>query len=316
MIDWNDKAHIKNIITRIITKKGWKLKSEHDLGFYVNKEEDPRLDDGQLLLTKIMTIDSEEWSLLGFDEDDRISLVLHLNQLGCPSDLTVFLCAAEFQKPLTLKLVKALHKIGSTHWTSCYHVLSYQNPTPIDVMSFLLEKTDMSHDVFNDLLSLAVCCQDPLTLELTKLLARHSSGHISRDSNGWDALTYLTGYDHEIHMDVVDFLLTLGCKSNLYGCKKITLEHEIRFNHVMRNYNNWKEKNTQDLKLSLKDKYGNQDDGLVSHLLNAKDAIEIIDLVQKSKNMNDQNELESSLDHIKVLATRILKASVNHSIND
>ena len=111
MVDWNNRARVKNIITKIITKKGWKLKSEHDMGFYVNKEEDPRLDDGQLLLTKIMTIDSEEWSLLGFDEDDRISLVLQLNQFGCPTDRTAFSCAAVFQKPLNLELVKALLNI-------------------------------------------------------------------------------------------------------------------------------------------------------------------------------------------------------------
>ena len=160
------------------------------------------------LLTHIMRLNVMKWSALGYDEIDRVSVVRYLGSLGCQAG-GAFYHAAIYQHPLTLELAKLLINSGA----------------------------------FDDeALSYAAEYQQPLTFELAKLLISAGCDPTAQDDDGRDALVFLAIGGHLADPQVTNLFLSAGCRTNLDGCDRISGEHCLRFDQILKERAQWKEK--------------------------------------------------------------------------
>ena len=160
------------------------------------------------LLTKIVEIDSNEWAALGYTETDRVSGVQYLGSLGCRTGRALS-HAAGYQQPLTLELAKALIDAGA----------------------------------FNEYaLRTAAAHQQPLTLELAKLLIDAGCNPAAQNDPGWDALVCLAVGGFPVDPQVTDLLLAAECRRDLDECKGISDKHRLRFDQILKEHAEWKEK--------------------------------------------------------------------------
>ena len=83
--------------------------------------------------------------------------------------------------------------------------------------------------------------QQPLTLELAKLLIDAGCDPAAQDNDGWDALVWLAVDDHPVDPQVTDLLLSCGCRTNLDGCRGISNRHRLCFDQILKEHAEWKE---------------------------------------------------------------------------
>ena len=160
MIEWNER-HLKELIQRM---RLWLTPEQESLPVYLSLY-GPSYD-SKPLLTKIMRLDANAWTALGYTETDRVSVTRYLGSLGCRTDWALSR-AAEHQQPLTLELAKSLIDAGAFN----KHVLSiavqYQQPLTPELAKLLIDA-----GAFNErALSTAAGYRPPLTLELVKRLS-------------------------------------------------------------------------------------------------------------------------------------------------
>ena len=82
--------------------------------------------------------------------------------------------------------------------------------------------------------------QLPMTLTLADLLIKFDPA--TRDANGWDALVWLTYGSCLADPQATDLFLSAGCRTDLDGCDGISDEHRLRFNQILKEHAQWKEK--------------------------------------------------------------------------
>ena len=59
---------------------------------------------------------------------------------------------------------------------------------------------------------------------------------------GWDALVYLAVDGHSADPQVTDLFLSAGCRTNLDGCEAISDGIRSRFDQILKEHAEWKEK--------------------------------------------------------------------------
>ena len=94
----------------------------------------------------------------------------------------------------------------------------------------------------DDALSEAARCQQPLTLELAKLLIDTGCDPAVQDHNGWDALVSLAYGGHPVDPQVTDLFLSAGCRTDLKGCDRIFDRTRLRLDQILKEHAQWKEK--------------------------------------------------------------------------
>ena len=168
--------------------------------------------DAYPLLMQKMRLDAAAWAALGYTETDRVSATRYLGSLGCRTD-DALLVAAKHQQPLTFELAKLLIDAGAFD---------------------------------KGALSVAAIHQRPLSLELAKLLIDTGCDPAAQDGdgwrNGWDVLVFLADGGHPVDPQVTDLFLSAGCRTNLDGCECIEDEQRLRFDQILKEHTQWKEK--------------------------------------------------------------------------
>ena len=217
------------------------------------------------LLTKIVRLDTHEWTALGYDETDRVSLVRHLGSLGCRTDRALS-HAARYQQPLTPELAKLLIDAGALGKNALSYAAEYQQPLTLELAKLLIDAG--AHD--KDALRVAAECQQPLSFELAKLLidagafdewtlryaAMHQRPLTSKLAKllidagcdptvqshfGWDALVCLARGGHPVDPQATDLFLSAGCRTDLDGCTGVFDRHRLRFDQILKEHAEWKE---------------------------------------------------------------------------
>ena len=84
------------------------------------------------LLAHVMQSDATEWSALGYDETDRVSITRYLGSLGCRTD-DAALSAAYHQQPLALELAKALIDAGACDKSALSTAAQFQQPLSLEL---------------------------------------------------------------------------------------------------------------------------------------------------------------------------------------
>ena len=93
-----------------------------------------------------------------------------------------------------------------------------------------------------DALQAAAEYQQPLTLELAKLLIDTGCDPFVQDECGWDALVCLAYGGYPVDPQVTDLFLSAGCQTDLDGCRFVNEEHHLRFDQILKEHTQWKEK--------------------------------------------------------------------------
>ena len=88
----------------------------------------------------------------------------------------------------------------------------------------------------------AAMFQHPLSLELAKLLIDAGCDPTVQSYFGWDALVCLARGGHLVDPQVTDLFLSAGCRTDLDGCDGISGEHCLRFDQILKERAQWKEK--------------------------------------------------------------------------
>ena len=85
--------------------------------------------------------------------------------------------------------------------------------------------------------------QHPLIFELAKTLIDAGCDPAVRDDDGWDALVWLAHHaNHPVDPQVTDLFLAAGCRTDLDGCGSISDEHRLRFDQILKEHAEWREK--------------------------------------------------------------------------
>ena len=90
MIRWNGKRLAELVRDMGLRRVRGQGKTPIHLSLYGN------LEDSGPFLAHVMQLNAKEWSTLGYDETDRVSLVQYLGSLGCRAD-GALLRAVEYQ---------------------------------------------------------------------------------------------------------------------------------------------------------------------------------------------------------------------------
>ena len=162
--------------------------------------------DSEPLLTKIMWLDADQWTALGYAETDQVSVTRYLGDLGCRAD-GAWSAAARHQHPLTPDLATALLDAGACDEYA---------------------------------LSCAVQWQLALPLDLAKLLVGVECDPAAQNSSGWDALACLAWGGHPVDPQVTELFLSAGCRADLDGCECVEDEHRLRFGQILKEHAQWK----------------------------------------------------------------------------
>ena len=93
-----------------------------------------------------------------------------------------------------------------------------------------------------DALSTATINQRPLIPELAKLLIDVGCDPVAQNNDGWDALVLLAFGGHPANPQVTDLFLSAGCRTDLGGCERIFDKHRLRFDQILKEHAEWKEK--------------------------------------------------------------------------
>ena len=216
------------------------------------------------LLTKIMQLGAGWWTAMGYDETDRVSVVRYLRSLGCltkgalwtaaifqrpltlelakllvdaGADGNVLLCAIHHQQPLPLDLAKLLIDAGARHADALSDAAEYQRPLTLELAKTLIDAGGFKKSV----LWRAAEYQQPLTLDLAKLLVDAGCDPAGQDRNGWNALVHLAAGGHPADPQVTDLFLSVGCRTDLDGCKRIGDMMKSRFGRILEEHAQWKE---------------------------------------------------------------------------
>ena len=163
--------------------------------------------DAYPLLTQIMTLDTNEWQILGYAETDRVSVTRYLGGLNCRTDDALSV-AARWQHPLTLELAKALVDVGARDENALWQAAVYQKP---------------------------------LTLELAKALVDVGCDPAAQDRDGWDALVCLAVGGHPVDPQVTELFLSCGCRTDLNGCEYVEDKFRLRFDQILKEHAVWEE---------------------------------------------------------------------------
>ena len=81
-----------------------------------------------------------------------------------------------------------------------------------------------------------------LDFELTKLLIDAGCEPSARNDWGWDALVCLALGSHPVDPQVTDLFLSAGCRMDLDGCRSISDETRLRFDQILKEHAEWREK--------------------------------------------------------------------------
>ena len=84
-------------------------------------------------------------------------------------------------------------------------------------------------------------CQQPLSLELAKLLVDAGCDPTEQDRDGWDSFVCLADGSHLVDPQATDLFLSAGCRTDLDGCRLVDDEHRIRFDQILKEHAQWKE---------------------------------------------------------------------------
>ena len=133
------------------------------------------------LLAKIMRLDANEWSALGYAETDRVSVVRYLGSLGCRTDKVLW-TAAYYQRPLTLELAKLLIDAGcdpaaqdGDGWDALVHLAWGGHPVDPQVTDLFLAtgcRTDLGG---------RKNLSDKFRLRFDQILKEHAAWKLSRE---------------------------------------------------------------------------------------------------------------------------------------
>ena len=213
-----------------------------------------------------MQLDAKEWRALGYDETERVSVTQYLGSLGCRTDgaltaaarhqqpLTLELAkllidagafdkdalsrAAYWQRPLTLELAKLLIDAGAFDEGALANAAECQHPLPFELAKLLIDAGAFNKEALRD----AVLGQQPLTLELAKLLISAGCDPAAQDNDGRDALVFLAWGGRPADPQVTDLFLSAGCRRDLVGCRYIDDRCRSRFDRILKEHAEWKEK--------------------------------------------------------------------------
>ena len=203
MIRWDEKR-LKELVRKMkLRRMPGQGKTPIHLSLYGSSR------DVSPLLAKIMQLNTIEWSALGYDETDRISVVRYLGGLGCLTD-DAMSEGCYFQHPLTPELAKALVDTGAC-------------------------------DCDKDALRTAAY-QQYLTPELVKLLIDAGCDPAAQNGTGWDSLVCLAHSGRSVGPQVTDLFLSAGCRTDLDGCRYIDDKISFRFDQILKEHTEWKEK--------------------------------------------------------------------------
>ena len=189
------------------------------------------------LLTQIMQLDAKKWRALGYDETDRVSVTRYLGSLGYRMN-GVLAIAARCQQPLTLELAKVLIEAGACDKGALGTAVIHQQSLSMELANLFV-----GAGVFDkESLSTAAVYQQPLPFELAKLLVDAGCDPAEKDNSYWDALVYLATGDSPVDPQVTDLFLSAGCRTDLNGCSHISDETHLRFDQILKEHAEWKEK--------------------------------------------------------------------------
>ena len=165
------------------------------------------LSNGSPLLDLVMSVDTETWAALGYDEIDRISLVRYLGGLGCLREVSLDR-AVKYQQPLSLELARTLIDMGCRNSEALLEAAQHQRP---------------------------------LTPDLAELLIGAGCDPKKTDSLGRNALVHLAMGDHPVDPQVTDLFLSFGCSNCLDECGFLYDDVKVRFDQILQQHAMWKE---------------------------------------------------------------------------
>ena len=140
-----------------------------------------------------------------------------------------------YQKPLTLELAKLLIDSGAFDDEALSYAAEYQQPLTFELAKLLVDTGAFDDKALRD----AAYFQQPLPLELARLLISAGCDPAAQDDDGRDALVFLAIGGHLADPQVTNLFLSAGCRTNLDGCDRISDEHRLDFNQILKEQ--WKE---------------------------------------------------------------------------
>ena len=200
-----------------------------------------------------------------FQQPLTLELTKLLVDAGAFDDMALAI-AARFQQPLTLELAKLLIDAGACNEDALTAAAQFQNPLTLELVKLFVDARafdDMvlsvaarfRHPLTLDLAKLLIDAgafnkgvlrpvimfqHHPLTLELTKPLIDAGCDPTVQDDNGWDALVDLPWSGRPVDPQVTDLFLSVGCRTSLDGCSRISDKHRIRFGQILKEHVEWK----------------------------------------------------------------------------
>ena len=197
MVLWNEQ-HLEELVRKMkLRRTRGQGKTPIHLNLYAPGNGTP-------LLTKIMWPDVEEWAALGYDENDRISLVRYLGHLGCRAEGSLR-AAVQYQCPLALDLARALIDMGDRDRQALSFAAVSQKPLAQELAKLLIDAGCCDSWAFSE----AAEYQHPLTLELARLL-------VDAECTNDTALVRLLCYQKQIDEKIVELLVKANCFSLKY----------------------------------------------------------------------------------------------------
>ena len=229
VVKWN-KQHLRELVRKIgLRRTPGQGKTPIHLSLYVaDWAPEP-------LLTQVIRLDAAAWSVLGYDETDRVSAVQYLGSLKCRTEGALQV-AVRWQHPLTPELAKALIDAGAFNKDALSQAAYYQRPLTLELAKTLIDAGTFDEEALSDV----AWGQRPLTLELAKALIDAGCNPTAQDGDGWDALVWLAVGGYPADPQVTDLFLSAGCRMDLDGCEAISERTRFRFDQILKEHAEWK----------------------------------------------------------------------------